>query len=76
MTEFPVLEPSADMMEKPILDRILQIKDNLLVLKEDKTTYVKSNDVLDFYHQAIEQVQLLNDIREKHGKPLEQKIGR
>jgi len=49
--------------EKPILEKLVSIRDKLLLLKQDKSTYVKSQDVLPLYEEIIEQVQLLNDAR-------------
>lgn len=51
--------------EQPILDRILVIRDHLSLLKQDRSTYVKSQDVLNYYNQLIEQVELLNKVREQ-----------
>lgn len=53
-----------DPNEKPILDRILYIRDALLLLKQDRSTYVKSADVMKYYNQLMEQVEALNRIRE------------
>ena len=75
MSDSPAVQAPLDPMEQPILDRILQIRDKLSLLKQDKSTYIKSHDVLSLYEQVIEQVQLLNVIREEHGKPLEQNRG-
>lgn len=75
MVDSPAIHALTDPEEQPILESILRIRDNLQLLKEDKSTYVKSQDVLALYDQIIEQVNLLNVIREKHGKPLEQNRG-
>lgn len=75
MVDSPAIHALIDPEEQPILESILRIRDNLQLLKEDKSTYVKSQDVLALYDQVIEQVNLLNVIREKHGKPLEQNRG-
>ncbi len=75
MADSPVLHAVLDLNEETILVSVLQIRDNLQLLKQDKSTYVKSQDVLSLYDQVIEQVQLLNVIREQYGKPLEQNRG-
>lgn len=75
MADSPAIHTPIDPQEQPILDSILRIRDSLQLLKEDKSTYVKSQDVLALYDQVIEQVNLLNVIREEHGKPLEQNRG-
>lgn len=75
MTDSPAVQAPLDPKEQPILDRILTIRDNLSLLKQDKSTYIKSHDVLELYDQLIEQVHLLNIIREEHDKALEQNRG-
>ena len=75
MTDSPAVQAHLDPQELPILDRVLHLRDKLSLLKQDKSTYVKSHDVLQLYDEVIEQVHQLNVIREKHGKPLEQNRG-
>lgn len=75
MAGSPGIDTPLDPQEQPILESILRIRANLQLLKEDKSTYVKSQDVLALYDRVIEQVSLLNAIREEHGKPLEQNRG-
>lgn len=75
MTDSPAVQAPLDPQEAPILDRVLFLRDKLSLLKQDKSTYIKSNDVLSLYNEVIEQVHQLNRIREKHGKPLEQNRG-
>ena len=71
MSDSPFAAPPLDPREKPILESILIIRDKLLLLKQDKSTYVKSQDVLPLYEQVIEQVGKLNEIREDGQKQLE-----
>lgn len=75
MTDSPAVQAPLDPKEQPILDRILVIRDKLSLLRQDKSTYIKSYDVLRLYGQVIEQVHLLNVIREEHDKSLEQNRG-
>ena len=75
MTDSPAVQAPLDPKEQPILDRVLQLRDELSLLKQDKSTYIKSHDVIVLYDQVIEQVHSLNIIREEHGKPLEQNRG-
>ena len=75
MTDSPAIEAPLDPKEQPILDRVLYLRDKLSLLKQDKSTYIKSHDVIALYDQVIEQVHSLNVIREDHGKPLEQNRG-
>lgn len=75
MTDSPAVQIPLDPKEQPILDHILDIRNKLFLLKQDKSTYIKSHDVLALYEEIIEQVHLLNIIRKEHGKPQEQNRG-
>ena len=67
MSDSPYSTAPLDPREKPILEALLVTRDKLLLLKEDKSTHVKSADVLPLYEQIIEQVHTLNDVRaDKH----------
>lgn len=70
MTDSPLPRIPLDPKEQPILDKLQSIRTELELLKRDRSTYVKSQDVLKLYDQVIEQVMILNEIRET--KPLEQ----
>ena len=63
MSDSPITSAPVGAQEKPILEKLLLIRDNLLLLKQDKSTYVKSSDVLPLYEQVIEQVSILNEVR-------------
>lgn len=63
MADTPRLQPPSDAGEQAILERVLEIRDELLLLKQDKSTYVKSSDVLALYEKTVAQIRLLNDIR-------------
>jgi hypothetical protein len=75
MTDSPAVQVALNPQEQPILDCILRLRDQLFLLKQDKSTYIKSQDVLRLYDEVVEQVHLLNLLREEHGKPLEQNRG-
>ncbi|KAL5120126.1 hypothetical protein ACEQ8H_001951 [Pleosporales sp. CAS-2024a] len=70
MTDSPLPRIPLDPKEQPILDKLQWIRNELELLKRDRSTYVKSQDVLKLYDQVIEQVIILNEIRES--KRLEQ----
>ncbi|KAI8934238.1 hypothetical protein NX059_008984 [Plenodomus lindquistii] len=70
MTDSPLPRIPLDPKEQPILDKLQSIRTELELLKRDRSTYVKSQDVLNLYNQVIEQVIILNEIRVT--KPLEQ----
>lgn len=73
MSDSPFTQNPLDPREHPILDSLVHIRDKLLLLKQDRSTYVKSQDVMPLYEEVIEQVQKLNDIRVEVG--LEQNRG-
>ncbi|TKA73105.1 hypothetical protein B0A55_04842 [Friedmanniomyces simplex] len=64
MTDSPAYRSPTDPKEQPILDSILSIRDHLSILKLDRSTYVKSQDVMSYYNQLIDEVDKLNAIRE------------
>ena len=73
MTDSPAPRIPLDPKEQPILDKLLAVRTELELLKQDRSTYVKSQDVINLYDQAIEQVEILNQIRTT--KRLEQNRG-
>jgi hypothetical protein len=73
MTDSPAFQAPLDPREQTILEKILVIRDHLFLLKQDKSTYVKSTDIIPIYEKVIDQVHLLNDIRVE--KRLEQNRG-
>jgi hypothetical protein len=71
MSDSPFAALPVDPREKPILESILTIRDQLLLLKQDKSTYVKTQDIVPLYERLIEQVGKLNGIRVDENKQLE-----
>jgi hypothetical protein len=63
MTDSPPAPALLDPTEQPILDRLVSIRDELYLLKQDKSTYVKSHDVIALHDQVLDQVHKLNEIR-------------
>lgn len=59
----PQLPLPQDPREQAVLEHLLEIRDQLMLLKQDKSTYVKSSDVLALYDKTIEQIRILNEIR-------------
>jgi hypothetical protein len=66
----PPVPVPLDPREQPILDRLLHIRDTLLLLKQDKSTYIKSRDVLPLYEEVIAQVEALNAVRKDDNRRL------
>lgn len=63
----PAIPPPRDAREQAILDKFILIRDQLLLLKQDRTTYIRSQDVIPLYDQMITQVSELNAIRAEAG---------
>ena len=76
MTNSPSLQAPIDPKEEPILSKLLELRDQLSLLKQDKSTYVKCGDVIPIYDEVIEQVHDLNTLRREGGRPLESSRGR
>lgn len=72
MTDSPAFQAPLDPEEQPILNKLLVTRDKLLLVKQDKTKYVRSQDVIGYYDQVIEQVGTLNNIRTLKNKREEQ----
>ncbi len=62
----PAIPAPKDAREQAILERLEGIRDQLLLLKRDRTKYIRSQDVIVLYNQVVEQVRLLNEVR--HGE--------
>ena len=75
MSDSPNPTGSLDPQEQPIHDTLLHLRDELTLLKQDKSSYVKSQDVFKLYDQVNDQVHHLNDIRKSQKKELEQNRG-
>lgn len=75
MADTPISATQAplDPREQPILDELLLLRTDLTLLKQDRTTYVKSSVVLPLYNRVVDQVSKLNEIRSNH--PQEQNRG-
>ncbi|KAK3307897.1 uncharacterized protein B0T15DRAFT_522932 [Chaetomium strumarium] len=59
----PAVPMPKDEQERQILDRLTVIRDKLLLLKRDRTQYIRSQDVMVLYDQLVDQVKQLNEIR-------------
>lgn len=69
----PKFPPPQDEGEKLVLAALSEIQDQLLLRKLDRTTYVRSHDVLGLYEQTLEQVKRLNEVR--NGRSIEENQG-
>ncbi|KAI1283933.1 hypothetical protein F5Y07DRAFT_348110 [Xylaria sp. FL0933] len=68
--ETPKFPPPQDEGEKQVLEKLVDIQDRLLLRKLDRTTYVRSQDVMTLYEETTHQVKRLNEIRK--GKTVEE----
>ncbi|KAJ5141968.1 polysaccharide deacetylase family protein [Penicillium atrosanguineum] len=67
--ESPANSVPLDPREQPILECLLRTRDSLLLLKQDKSSYIKSRDVLPLYEEVIGQVENLNAVRKEKERP-------
>lgn len=63
----PIVPPPQCKFEQGVLDRLSVIRDKLLLLKRDRTTYIRSQDVIPLYDETMEEVKELNNIRARTG---------
>ncbi|KAI1173144.1 hypothetical protein F4777DRAFT_559095 [Nemania sp. FL0916] len=68
--ETPKYPPPQDEGEKEVLEQLVAIRDKLLLRKQDRTTYIRSQDVISLYDETIDQVRRLNEIR--NGRSIEE----
>ncbi|KAK4201462.1 hypothetical protein QBC40DRAFT_278259 [Triangularia verruculosa] len=61
--ETPAVPMPNDAREQQILEKLTVIRDQLLLLKMDRTKYIRTQDVMVLYEQLVEQVKLLNEVR-------------
>lgn len=59
-----------DPREQPILEQLLRTRDALILLKQDKSSYIKSRDVLPLYEEVIQEVEKLNAARKEQDRRL------
>lgn len=71
--ETPKIPAPKDEGEREVLERLIAIRDQLQLRKLDRTTYVRTQDVMILYDQTVEQVKILNEIRA--GKETEENQG-
>ncbi|OOF97023.1 hypothetical protein ASPCADRAFT_205819 [Aspergillus carbonarius ITEM 5010] len=64
----PAVPAPLDPKEQPILERLLRTRDALLLLKQDKSSYIKSRDVLPLYEEVVAEVEKLNAARKEQDR--------
>lgn len=68
--ESPAVQAPLDPREQPILEQLLRTRDALILLKQDKSSYIKSRDVLPLYEEVIQEVEKLNEARKEQDRRL------
>lgn len=68
--ESPAIQTPLDPKEQPILESVLRIRDALYLLKQDKSSYIRSRDVLPLYDQVTAEVDKLNAVRNDQNRRL------
>ncbi|KAI2473242.1 hypothetical protein F4781DRAFT_381044 [Annulohypoxylon bovei var. microspora] len=61
--ETPKMPAPKNEGERDVLEKLIAIRDQLQLRKLDRTTYVRTQDVMVLYDQTIEQVRILNESR-------------
>ncbi|PWY63268.1 hypothetical protein BO83DRAFT_382875 [Aspergillus eucalypticola CBS 122712] len=64
----PAVPAPLDPKEQPILERLLRTRDALILLKQDKSSYIKSRDVLPLYEEVVAEVEKLNAARKEQDR--------
>lgn len=71
----PALAPPDTSQEKKVLDKLSEIRNQLVLLKTDRTTYLRSQEVIPLYDETIEQVNQLDEsLGFAEGKPTTQRM--
>jgi hypothetical protein len=68
--ESPAIFTPLDPKEQPILESVLRLRDALLLLKQDKSSYIRSRDVLPLYEEVVSEVEKLNTFRKEKDRRL------
>ncbi|KAH7011408.1 hypothetical protein EDB80DRAFT_640825 [Ilyonectria destructans] len=70
----PAIPLPRDPRERAILDRLSMIRDQLLLLKQDRTNYIRTQDVMPLFDQTMEQVKELSTVRAEIGDKGENRL--
>lgn len=74
--ETPSVPPPRDSREQEVMERLVAIRDQLLLLKQDRTKYIRSQDVMGLFEQAVEEVRKVNEIRANSSEHVENRLDR
>lgn len=69
--ETPAIPAPKSARENEIMERLVVIRDQLLLLKQDRSKYIRTQDVMILYDQTIEQVRQLSEVRSQEANKTE-----
>lgn len=65
--ETPAIPMPRDPRERAILDKLQLVRDRLLLLKQDRTNYIRTQDVMPLFDDTMDQVKELTVVRAETG---------
>jgi hypothetical protein len=63
----PAIPMPRDPREQAILQKLQLIRDRLLLLKQDRTNYIRTQDVMPLFDETMDQVKELTVVRAETG---------
>lgn len=70
----PTVPPPRDSREQEIMERLVAIQDQLLLLKQDRTKYIRSKDVMCLYDKTVDEVRKVNEVRATSPEQVENRL--
>jgi hypothetical protein len=59
----PSVPAPDDEREREIMERLVVIRDELVLLKQDRTQYIRTIDVMGLYDRTIDEMRKLHELR-------------
>ncbi|KAK4456952.1 hypothetical protein QBC42DRAFT_301584 [Cladorrhinum samala] len=72
--ETPAIPMPKSAQEQEILGKLSAVRDQLLLLKRDRTKYIRSQDVVEHYEELVDLVKQLNEIRKHDQEHVENRV--
>lgn len=63
----PAIPMPRDPRERAILEKLQLVRDRLLLLKQDRTNYIRTQDVMPLFDDTMDQVKELTVVRAETG---------
>lgn len=70
----PAIPMPRDPRERAILEKLELVRDRLLLLKQDRTNYIRTQDVMPLFDDTMDQVKELTVIRAETGDKVENRL--